>query len=822
MTRQQQITAALSAGGALHALTECKSFLVYELVYNAERGKFDKKPRHPSQWGQRDQLLSAEQALAIVAAKPDPDSWGVGFAIHPDEPFFCIDLDNSFDPASKQWSTDTLAVLGMLPGAAMELSTNGKGCHFFGRSAAVPHMEKPQGGRIEIYGYGSARHFMALTGNMVPVEGCSADTDCTVGFMQLVDHFAPTVGAGLRSEVFDVDLTLDQPDEKWHGPESDEDLLALMIKEKPKLVPHFDLNSPAPLSDKATFKQLFEGDGDVLGRIWPPTGGGEWDGSNADLALCNKLAFYTGKNPARMLRFWHASACWREKLDTREDLWVRAISKAIAGCEKVMGEDRVAPVIEAPPQFLEDGDAEVIDSREVKQVEGYQFWPLDRVAAGFANCTYVRSMDRILMANGEFYDQSQMNGRYGGIEFAVDRQQKVVKKAWDAFLQNRSLQFPQADRICFRPDRPPHDILVREGLSEVNTYIPVKTAKTAGDPAPFLQHLAIMLPVERDRRILLTWMAALVQNIGVKFRWAPVLQGAEGNGKSMLLGILRKCIGSRYYHAAQAADIGNKFNDWIVGKLLIGVDELNAAGDKKVDMLSALLPMITEKELGVQGKGKDAVTATVCANFFFTTNVRAALGQSVSSRRYALFYTAQQTPDDVAVAGLDGRFFNDYNAWLNAGGYSIVNHFLDNYALDEEFNPAGLCVRAPHTSSFVEAVGESLGRVEQEVLNAIAEESIGFVEPWVSGHFLQQLLEKHKLEGRVARNRRRELMQTLGYDWHPALKDGRTDNAVKPDNCKSILYVKKGHPINELKSRSEVVKRYTESQASPQLFEKLA
>lgn len=822
MTSQQKIASALAEGGALHALTECKSFLVYELSWNPERNKFDKKPRHPFQWGQRDQLLSADQAVAIVVGKPNPDYWGVGFAMHPDEPFFCIDLDDSFDPATGVWSADTATVLAMLPGAAMELSTNGKGCHFFGRSASVAHSEKPQGKRIEIYGYGSARHFMALTGNMVPVPGCSADTDCTVGFMQLVDHFAADPALSTRSEAFDVDLTLDAPDPKWHGPAADEDLLALMLREKAKLVPHFDFTTPAPLSDKATFKQLFEGDGDVLGRIWPPTGDGAWDGSNADLALCNKLAFYTGKNPARMLRFWHASACWREKLDSREDLWSRAISKAIAGCEKVLGEDRVAPTIELPPEFLEDGSEEEPENRSVRIVEGYQFWPLDKVAEGFANCTYVRSMDKVFMANGEFYDASQLNNRYGGIEFAVDLQQKVVKKAWEALLQNRSLQFPQADRTCFRPDRPPHEILKREGLSEVNTYIPVKTPKLEGDVTPFLQHLAILLPVERDQRILLTWMAALVQNVGVKFRWAPVLQGAEGNGKSMLLGILRKCIGSRYYHAAQAADIGNKFNDWIVGKLLIGVDELNAAGEKKVDLLSALLPMITEKELGVQGKGKDAVTATVCANFFFTTNVRAALGQSVSSRRYALFYTAQQTPEDVSAAGLDGRFFTDYNKWLNGGGYGLINGFLSSYALDEEFNPAGLCVRAPHTSSFIEAVGESMGRVEQEILNAIAEEAMGFVEPWVSGHYLQQLLEKHKLEGRVARNRRRELMQTLGYDWHPALKDGRSDNAVKPDGCKSILYVKKGHPINELKSRSDVAKRYSESQSDHQLLEKRA
>lgn len=815
MDSQRNIAAALAEGGALHALTECKSFLVYELVWNTELGKNDKKPRHPLKWAQRQDLLSAEAALDIISKKSNPAKWGVGFVIHKDEPFFCIDLDDSYDPVTREWSERTKHVLGMLPGAAMELSTNGKGCHFFARSSPLAHVEKPIGKGLEIYGFDSERHFMALTGDMVPVPNGSADTDCTLGFMAIVDHFKADPSFHPRTNASAVDLDLDEPVPEWHGPLDDDDLVDMMMRAKPKLVYHFDLTKPVPPSDKATFKQLFTGDAEALGAIWPPDKDSDyWDGSSADLSLCNKLAFYTGKNPARMLRIWRASGCWREKLDTREDLWGSAISKAIAACGRVLGEDRVAAKAEAPPEVLDDSDDEV-ESRLVKETEGYVFYNLTELHVLFSHCTYVRSLDKIFMANGEYADKSRFNNMHGGYDFEIDRTQKVTKNAWEAFLQNKALKFPQADRVGFRPDCPPHEILRREGLTEVNSYIPVRTPKAEGDVAPFLDHLAKMLPVERDRRILLTWMAALVQKTGVKFRWAPVLQGAEGNGKSLILSILRRCIGNRYFHAAQAADIGNKFNDWLSGKLLIGVDELDASGDRKVDILSALLPMITETVVGVQGKGKDAVTATVCANFFFTTNVRAALGQSVKSRRYALFYTAQQSPKDVADAGMDGKYFNEYAAWLNAGGYAFINSYLSSYVLDEEFNPAGECVRAPHTSSFTEALGESLGTVEQEILNAIDEGKTGFVEPWVSGHFLHELLCNAGLERRVPRNKRREVMQTLGYDWHLGLTQGRTDNPVEPDAKKTVLYVKNEHPINELRNRSEIYRRYTEAQKAP-------
>jgi hypothetical protein len=64
--------------------------------------------------------------------------------------------------------------------------------------------------------------------------------------------------------------------------------------------------------------------------------------------------------------------------------------------------------------------------------------------------------------------------------------------------------------------------------------VPINTPRKAGDAGPFLRHLAKLLPDERDRSILLAYMAASIQHKGVKFQWAPLIQGAEGNGKTLL------------------------------------------------------------------------------------------------------------------------------------------------------------------------------------------------------------------------------------------------------------------------------------------------
>jgi hypothetical protein len=81
---------------------------------------------------------------------------------------------------------------------------------------------------------------------------------------------------------------------------------------------------------------------------------------------------------------------------------------------------------------------------------------------------------------------------------------------------------------------PPGALVQRGGQTFVNTYWPVDVPRKAGDGSPFLNHLAKVLPDERDRFILLCYMAACVQHKGVKFQWAPLLQGVEGNGKYAL------------------------------------------------------------------------------------------------------------------------------------------------------------------------------------------------------------------------------------------------------------------------------------------------
>lgn len=452
------------------------------------------------------------------------------------------------------------------------------------------------------------------------------------------------------------------------------------------------------------------------------------------------------------------------------------------------------------------GDSALIERMdpEAKLIKGKQQFRLEQQIDMFKGYVYVARLGQVFTPRGELYDQAVFNAMLPSGTYSINDANEVTKKPWDAFLLSQMLEHPRVDDLDFRPDLPVGEIWVEEGLSFVNSYRPIEMRRQAADVRPFLHHLELMIPIERDRQILLAYMAAVVQNPGVKFRWAPVLQGWEGNGKGLVLGVLQKAVGNKFYHMAQASDVGNKFNDWIVGKLLIGVNEVNLAGG--VDMIDSLKTMITDDFIGVQGKGKQQKTARIFANFVFTTNREGAMGKAVEGRRYAVFYTAQKTARDVETQMGNG-YFKRLHTWLESIGYAAMNDFLASYQIPEEFNPAGECVTAPRTSSFGASVEASKGSAEQAIEEAIAEGQEGFRYPYISSNLLGKFLKALNKENQIPRNRRAELLEKMGYVPHPGLPEGRATRVVLPDNTKSTIYVIKDNLAAQL-SASDAMANY--------------
>lgn len=445
--------------------------------------------------------------------------------------------------------------------------------------------------------------------------------------------------------------------------------------------------------------------------------------------------------------------------------------------------------------------------------EGATFIRPDQAATLFAGCFYLADTHRVLVPGGKIYKPDQFKAIFGGYTFVMDASNsRTSRNAFEAFTENQVFRPQIVDGTAFKPNLPYGTILVNEGRRRANMFCPAQVDMRVGDPSRFIRHMEILFPNERDRQYLLYWMAHCVQHLGIKSQWMPLLVGAEGNGKSLFSRCLSYAVGHRYTHWPDASKLGGSFNAWIYGKLLCCIEDLNI-GDA-MEVWEKLKPMITGDSLEIEAKGIDQRTDEVCANFIANSNHKSAIRATLNDRRVCHLWSAQQSAKDVIRDGLDEAYMSSIYDWLRADGYAAVAYYLATLPIPEEFGLRWFMGRAPRTSYHGAAVEASMGPVEQEVNEAIERGDQGFCGGWVSSAALDRLLERVCRNRPLAINKRREVMQNLGYDWHPALKDGRTNNAVLPDGVKVKLFVRMDSPFRNLTSPAEVSAAYSQAQGT--------
>ena len=673
----------------------------------------------------------------------------VAFDIMAQDGLFFLDLDKCL--VDGKWTNEATAIFSSFSGAIGEVSQSGSGLHIIGRCdpRQLEDRRRKWDGWIECY---TDQRFVAFGGRgWNPIGGTLRwETDWTQNLLKIVPQ---------RENLGELP---DGVDPAYTGPADDETLIATMLRSKG--------GAGAAFGMKASVADLWEARVDVLGKHYPAFDGkGPYDASSADAALMSHLAFWTGKDMPRMDRLFRQSGLMREKYETRDDYRRDTVQNAARLCKGVY--DRPAPVAAAVASGA-SGDA---------VAAGVAFMTLPEMKKHFDGCVYIREIHRVLLPDGDMLKQEQFNAWFGGhvYQITADGQGRQCEKAFDAFTQNRAHEFPKAKRPCFRPDLPPGTI----HNDEVNVYSDPKVRMIEGDVSPFLNFLVKLLPIERDRQIMLNFMASALQNPGIKFQWAPVLQGAEGNGKTLLASCLGYAVGAKYMHTPASSQIGGQFNSWIEGKMLGIVEEVHMRG--RMDILDVLKPMITNLLIEVEQKGVDKRMIRNVCNFFFCTNFKDAIIKSKNDRRYAIFFSGQQSADDIRRDFPDG-FFPAMYGWLKDDGYAIVANYLKHFPLYPALDPADQCQVAPVTSSTDEAIELSLSPVEALIIEATEDGTKGFCGGWISSAALTSLLQNSRYSLNI--RQQAKILAGLGYErW------GRAPRMVmQEDGRKPYLYLKNG------------------------------
>src|SRR5215217_3901104 len=214
---------------------------------------------------------------------------GVGFVFTPEDDLCGVDLDGCLDPLTKEIEPWAWTIIEELD-SYTEISPYGKGVHILVR-AALPEGRNRKG-RFEAYDRGryftvTGRH---LAGSPQRIENRQEELECVV------------------RRVF--------------GEESTNGHTKLVA------VPEPVANG---LSDSEVIqKALAASNSERFSRLWNGDTSGYGSHSEADLALCGMLAFWTGGDAVRIDALFRQSRLYREKWE-RKDYRNRTITEALSG-----------------------------------------------------------------------------------------------------------------------------------------------------------------------------------------------------------------------------------------------------------------------------------------------------------------------------------------------------------------------------------------------------------------------------------------------------------------------------------------------------------
>ena len=785
---------------SLREIAERRLFICYRLIFAPGKAKPDKLPVHHETGHainphDRSLWLTLDEAEGFAAGLGD--NHGIALVLHKGCGFVCIDIDGAWN--GTEWSALAQGLCARFAGCATEVSVSGTGLHIFvAYTGELPeHRSKDTALHLECY---SDVRFIAL--NPDKLNG-SFTLDRTAELLAFIAEYMPA-----RVDARDAAWT-DYPHPDWQGITDNPALIAKMRATK---------SIAQVMGSKASFEQLWTNDADALAHHYPSQGEDYYDRSSADLALANYLAFWTGNDCERMESLMWGSELVRDKWE-RRDYIEGTILRACSGTRsfhKLSKRERVAPTppreppprvelagfsVPLPPAQPADGLLPVpppppppATALEAAQAPGAMITGAQQVEF-FRGMIYIQDMRRMLMPSGVLLDEKRFDedASVSGYEYLIDDVGNITKSPWEAFTQSRhscARLLTKVRGLCFDPPKPLGTIIERGGALYANSYKPITIRRVKGDASPFVNHVRMLYPHGRDAEILISWLATMFQNVGVKARCHPILIGPQGCGKSTIARVARYCAGPQYTHSPRASRIGAQFNAALDNKLLIIVDDIDL-DENDTETMEALKPILTEDTIEVEYKGVDAVTRDSRANWIFTTNNPTGVRITRASRRFMVFWTAQRTVDDMDALGLrDGKYFNALNEWLEADGFAIAYDYLMSYDIPAEFNYTLNGGNAPETTSTAEIVLANEGQLEQGIKEAISNGDEGFRDDWINGDCVDVLITQLHRSRSISKRKRGAILAEMGYVPHPALTEGRPHNKL-PGGKRPVIYVKR-------------------------------
>ncbi|SAL04022.1 hypothetical protein AWB81_06563 [Caballeronia arationis] len=276
------------------------------------------------------------------------------------------------------------------------------------------------------------------------------------------------------------------------------------------------------------------------------------------------------------------------------------------------------------------------------------------------------------------------------------------------------------------------------GVPHVNLYDPASvppmpdtlTAHQQAAVEAVKAHIANILPDEREQKLLTSWLAFVVQNPGVKVRWAPYLCGPEGDGKSFFHELLGFAMGPANVRSLSGHTLENSsFTDWAVGQCVLVIEEMKLHGHNKFDASNKLKPFITNESIEVHPKGRPTYQAANTTQYIVFSNYLDGVPITDTDRRYMFlrsrFGAASLQQFKAANPNWYPGLFKAIRTHPEAMRFWLMQ-FNDFHA---DFKPDG---NAPVTAMREMVIDMSRTEVDAACQDVLRDKAPGVTESWIA------------------------------------------------------------------------------------------
>lgn len=203
----------------------------------------------------------------------------------------------------------------------------------------------------------------------------------------------------------------------------------------------------------------------------------------------------------------------------------------------------------------------------------------------------------------------------------------------------------------YKPDEPTGVIKDERGVLMLNYYEAPTFSAVAGSAKPFFDHIDYLVPNERERSVLINYLAHLVQKPGKKIRWSIGLVGAQRTGKNWLVdNLARKLLGETNVNVVIGSRLGDRFDGAMAGGVLLTVDEVEI--NDKAEVYERLKTIITQETRQFERKNKNLEELPTPRGVIFISNHTHAFFLPKGDGRFFVIDTVDhQHPEGAAYYG---------------------------------------------------------------------------------------------------------------------------------------------------------------------------